>query len=78
MKSVTKTNRRAGQSAANLLKATDLLMRLLQSGVARFDPATKEFCCNGLRYSCSHRDWTRLVAVIGQDQILELLKRVNG
>ncbi len=51
------------------MNAKDLLLELLASGAARFEPSTNEFCFHGMRYHHS-KDWPRLVKVIGKDRII--------
>ena len=60
-----------------LLCDMNLLLRVLQSGKARFEPSTKEFCFNGLRYSARDNDWRRLIAVIGLNNLRSALDGGN-
>jgi hypothetical protein len=48
--------------------AADLILRMLQRGVAAFDPSTAELRFNGLRYSARDCDWDKIVAVIGWEK----------
>lgn len=48
--------------------AADVLLRLLQCGAARFEPSTREFCFDGLRYSTGDCDWVRLLDLVGRER----------
>lgn len=47
--------------------AQEVILQLLRRGLARFEPATDEFCFDGLRYS-ARDDWSGLLDVIGWDK----------
>lgn len=51
--------------------AADLLLSVLASGQARFEPATHEFCFGGLRYSCRDREWRTLAKIIGLQKLMD-------
>lgn len=50
-----------------------LLLDALMVGVARFEPATSEFCFDGLRYGCRDRAWSLLVDVAGRRKLQEAI-----
>ncbi len=49
--------------------AMRMILDLLLRGLARFETKTKEFCFDGLRYSCKDVDWKTLVETIGINKI---------
>jgi hypothetical protein len=59
-------------------RAADMLLRLLQCGAAQFYLPTGELRFDGLLYSASSGDWTRLVDVIGWDKVHAAIARAEG
>jgi hypothetical protein len=51
----------------------ELLLKLIQKGLARFEPSTGEFCFQGMRYGASAGDWSRVVDVIGRARVVTAL-----
>jgi hypothetical protein len=54
------------QMAADTLEACGLLLNAVQVGAAAFDTQTGEFRFRGIGYWAKHRDWRRLVDIIGR------------
>lgn len=57
--------------------AMNLILRLVQSGAARFDPSTREFCFNGLQFGATSREWTRILNAVGWDRARAALARAE-
>jgi hypothetical protein len=69
------------EKAARLISAApsmSVLLELLALGKARIEKSKTtdlcEFCFQGLRYSCTERDWAILTGIIGIDKIEATLK----
>ena len=58
--------------------AQELLLRMLQLGVASFDHATGELRFNGLRYSAADGDWNGLLNVIGWNKARAAIAKAEG
>lgn len=56
----------------------ELMLKLIQHGLARFEPSTKEFCFNGLRYGASDGDWDKIISMIGPTTVHAALRKAGG
>lgn len=55
-----------------------LALELITAGIARIEPATREFCFNGMRYSMGNPvDWTRIMNGIGWLKAVNALEKDN-